>query len=1018
MFLKVEPLNTAWAESNLNWGDNLIFSERTEKFQDRDAAFPNFRNTNNDATWGYGCLYIAGGSGFGYGEFDKYKGWNARWKPAGADDNYVLADNQMWIPSPEKNLYKFRLQAGGNLPHTAAHESFDVKFYLNNYLKKKKASAIGDNWDDYDLQNSWRGGNVATDKGYSDTDYPYLLHQDDSRDCFYVSLNKSEGSSPSESADSPDWKNGNFKTTTIGFDSSTPGIPEGYTFEITMDLRDLEENPNSDPVNWKEHNRVNGVEVTIEQIKDEYTLNYVNLDLTTYKDNNSLTNEGIKYVETNGATKAEVYLSKYNKNEVDKSDRNVTERIKLRDALRFDYGIPFSRQYTTKEEELGNVVKFEELIIHGYLCDEDLQYISWLAKHGKLVKLDLSDAILPDGIIPGPQKIDAETELTSFGGWDEGKNGESNVLKEVIVPKGGVNGVGRNAFKGCKNLTNMGDIVKAVNGAIGKSAFEGCDNSATAEIDLQGVTYIGENAFKDCTQLKKITVPANVAYPYSFNGTGDKLPSNVGSAFKDVTVNGETKIEAEDFNSGNGGYNHAEKTGEGSSNYRGDANSNYGIKNNGTYSNSHDIGYNTQGDWYCYTFKVEADGYYKLTSHIGSGDKADRKITATFDGHIDGIDFVLPADQQTAGVWDGSCIKEISSDKILFFKAGYHYMKIEVTGPNGIELDCYTLNPVGSGQTENINTNTTNAPYANSFEGITPNNCEVVFTGDDNSSNWQKYRDGSQKGWMYLLTKDLDEKQAYFCVNQAHADAKHTHTFKANAWYSIVLPFEVDAKILSSVKGIDGNQAFDWAARYKYVDFSGKYTDSEGNVTSGLPKAHFIYLDDAPLLVNASGIEKIRAGEPFLIHCASTVTDNVYLFENVNTLCSKTGDIADEKAMTKTNGDIDFIGNLYLTPRQLGESEYFISEYYYHSNNARLKPYRAWLAPKTEQAAKGLAFLFGNGLDNDDFTTGITIVNAGNIIGNDGVYNLNGQKVRQGNASMENLPKGVYVVNGKRVVVK
>ena len=34
------------------------------------------------------------------------------------------------------------------------------------------------------------------------------------------------------------------------------------------------------------------------------------------------------------------------------------------------------------------------------------------------------------------------------------------------------------------------------------------------------------------------------------------------------------------------------------------------------------------------------------------------------------------------------------------------------------------------------------------------------------------------------------------------------------------------------------------------------------------------------------------------------------------------------------------------------------------------------------------------------------------------VYNLSGQAVRENNASLEGLSKGVYVVNGKKIVVR
>ena len=34
------------------------------------------------------------------------------------------------------------------------------------------------------------------------------------------------------------------------------------------------------------------------------------------------------------------------------------------------------------------------------------------------------------------------------------------------------------------------------------------------------------------------------------------------------------------------------------------------------------------------------------------------------------------------------------------------------------------------------------------------------------------------------------------------------------------------------------------------------------------------------------------------------------------------------------------------------------------------------------------------------------------------VFNINGQVVRQGTTSVEGLPKGMYIVNGKKYMVK
>ena len=58
----------------------------------------------------------------------------------------------------------------------------------------------------------------------------------------------------------------------------------------------------------------------------------------------------------------------------------------------------------------------------------------------------------------------------------------------------------------------------------------------------------------------------------------------------------------------------------------------------------------------------------------------------------------------------------------------------------------------------------------------------------------------------------------------------------------------------------------------------------------------------------------------------------------------------------------------------------------------------------------------------EDSTTGIDDIHGGTDCtsykrGIDGVFNMNGQMVRRG-CSLEGLPKGLYVVNGKKIVIR
>ena len=86
-----------------------------------------------------------------------------------------------------------------------------------------------------------------------------------------------------------------------------------------------------------------------------------------------------------------------------------------------------------------------------------------------------------------------------------------------------------------------------------------------------------------------------------------------------------------------------------------------------------------------------------------------------------------------------------------------------------------------------------------------------------------------------------------------------------------------------------------------------------------------------------------------------------------------------------------------------------------------LKAFRCWfeLTDNTSAEGKRVSLLI-DGVE--DSTTGIDDIHGGTDCtsykrGIDGVFNMNGQMVRRG-CSLEGLPKGLYVVNGKKIVIR
>lgn len=92
--------------------------------------------------------------------------------------------------------------------------------------------------------------------------------------------------------------------------------------------------------------------------------------------------------------------------------------------------------------------------------------------------------------------------------------------------------------------------------------------------------------------------------------------------------------------------------------------------------------------------------------------------------------------------------------------------------------------------------------------------------------------------------------------------------------------------------------------------------------------------------------------------------------------------------------------------------------WYYRTVETNTKGFRGWLQPANDLPSKGFEYEIEGVVDqvNGDATAidGIEAEQQHNA----NIYNLNGQLVRQGATSTEGLPSGLYIVGGKKVVVK
>ena len=209
-------------------------------------------------------------------------------------------------------------------------------------------------------------------------------------------------------------------------------------------------------------------------------------------------------------------------------------------------------------------------------------------------------------------------------------------------------------------------------------------------------------------------------------------------------------------------------------------------------------------------------------------------------------------------------------------------------------------------------------------------------------------------------------------------------TFAAHKWVGVVLPFSMSA------------------------------TQVEQTFGAGTSIVHFNRVEGRKLYLTKHSHQMIVAGTPVIIKPTkdATISD---LYAQVEA----------EKVDEMAAGSYTFTGSYDRgTVKQydyyFGTSGNLIQRK--SSEDMELKPARAWLkSPGGEAGAKALEIAFDAFFDGE--TTGIELVIDGvsetSYDSDDAcVYGVNGQIIRKNSTSLEGLPKGIYIVNGKKYVVK
>ncbi|KIP59651.1 hypothetical protein ST44_12855 [Prevotella pectinovora] len=215
-------------------------------------------------------------------------------------------------------------------------------------------------------------------------------------------------------------------------------------------------------------------------------------------------------------------------------------------------------------------------------------------------------------------------------------------------------------------------------------------------------------------------------------------------------------------------------------------------------------------------------------------------------------------------------------------------------------------------------------------------------------------------------------------------------SFGAKKWYSVVLPFSVSQKQMKDVFGKD----------VKVLHYS-DVTGTDLNLFE-----HFYQM--------------IVGGTPVLVKPSQEVTNPV--FYNVTLTSQKVVDI--ENTGFKCTGSWDNV--------DFPEYSYFIdaktnSFYLYDPDKVKTGTqaphagaFRSWIiSTSTNPSEAKQLTMHINGIEEQGETTAIWNAISGNDdaeVASKGIYSLSGQKMNAADTS--SLPKGIYIVNGKKFIVK
>ena len=276
--------------------------------------------------------------------------------------------------------------------------------------------------------------------------------------------------------------------------------------------------------------------------------------------------------------------------------------------------------------------------------------------------------------------------------------------------------------------------------------------------------------------------------------------------------------------------------------------------------------------------------------------------------------------------------------------------------------------------------------------------------------NFKLYWSGTKE--MYLSANNTKPENVDKATYNNPVRLNLRRAFDLNKWNALVLPMNLSGDQVKAAFGNGDAQLSELVGinpeRISQIQFKKVNLDKEG-LTAG--KCYLVYVTKEPDIASNVAYTYLNKSK--------TVYGPLYQIEGVTQ--KNYTDVTVSDTYTTSVGTLNFKGYYYKVAGEAPIGSYIMGGgNMYYLNKASTVYGTTWVLQDDGSNPNPAKYSISiNGVEEDVVTgiAGLTIDNGAQTA-TQKVFNLNGQMVKSNSTSLENLPKGIYIVNGKKYVVR